>query len=200
MARVRFALLAAPEIRTRCGTPPSKRPLPPLTQDPALPVEDDVAIGLVGPLANALTGLRDLAPFETGSGRTRIADARGRATKEGVAIVADLRGEVCGPVEQRSPIVWQPDGSTLSFSSPVVAPTSLDATKVASAFGGARLPPPIAPANLKELLPGLGSALSDPSLDVTVKIGSVTPLDAHVREDDLIARVKLRGSVELREK
>jgi hypothetical protein len=200
VARVRFGLLASPEIRTRCGATPASRPLPALARDPGLPAEDDIALALVGPLATAMSGLRDLSPFDAGGARARVADVR--------APLADLRGEACGEIEVRSPLTWNADGVHLGLASPMLPASdedrlraaSLDPKKITTALAGARLPPPIPIDGLKEVLPQLGSALADPTMDVTVKIASVTPLDAYARGEDVVARAKVRGSVELRER
>ncbi len=195
-ARVRFALLAAPEIRTRCGTPPVAKPLPPLAQDPALPAEDDIALGLVGPLETTTTALRNIEPFDAGGARARVADASG--------LVVDLAGEACGEIDVRSPLAWQ--GESLVLSAPAIAnedrvtAASLDPRRISTALATGRLPPPLPISRLKDLLQELGSMLSDPTVEVTVKIASVTPLDATVRADDVVARVRIRGGVALREK
>ncbi len=46
-ARLRFGLVARPELRARCGDAPAERPLPALRDDPALPPAGDVHLALV---------------------------------------------------------------------------------------------------------------------------------------------------------
>lgn len=49
--RLRFALVASPEVRPSCGSASAPRPLPPLAFDLVLPAEDDLELRMASPFA-----------------------------------------------------------------------------------------------------------------------------------------------------
>jgi hypothetical protein len=207
--RVRFGLVAYPEIRSRCGdAAPEKRPLPPLVQDPKLPPEDDLVLALVAPIAAAASALEGTDPFDAGGARARI--ARVAAVPAGPRALLDLglRGEACGDLGVVSGFAWAEDGRSLRLTAPAfangerdrAAGVSLVPETLVSSLGQVRFPPPVAPDTLKELVPTIASSMSDPSVDVSAKVQNVRPLDVESRGDDLAALVLLRGSVELKQR
>jgi Domain of unknown function (DUF4403) len=222
--RVRFGLVAYPELRSRCtdgGAPAPasgtsalaiadgavpKRPLPPLAQDPSMPAEDDLVLTLVSPLASAVAGLEAAGPFDAGGARARIARAVAVPAGSVAQLDLGLRGEACGDVGVRSALAWSEDGRSLHLVSPVfasgereraAASTLLPDTFVRS-LDAMRFAPPVPPESLAELLPTIASSMSDEGVAVSAKVQSVKPLDVAVRGEDLAASVLLRGSVELK--
>lgn len=206
--RVRFGLVAHPEIRTRCGEAPAPRSLPPLTQDPALPAVDDLVLALVSPLATAATGLEGAAPFDAGGAQARIARTAVVAAGSLVALDLGLRGEACGDLGMRSTLGWTEDGRALRLVAPAFADgereralrASLAPDTLVRSLGQVRFPPPVPPDTLQELIPSIASSMSDPSVDVSAKVEAVKPLDVIIRGEDLAASVLLRGSVELKQR
>jgi hypothetical protein len=64
-----------------------------------------------------------------------------------------------------------------------------------------RLTPLLAPEGLREIVPALVSTLADKAVDVRANVRAVTtvpPAKAFFRGPDLVATVRLRGSVEMR--
>ncbi len=221
--RVRFGLVAYPEIRTAsakgCESGPATnarveppRPLPPLAQDPRLPPEDDLVVGLVASLATTIAGLESSTTFDTGSQvRTRVAHINAAAAldKNTAQIDLGLRGDLCGDVGIRTPITWSEDGKALRLSAATYALPSesertsphTDPALFLHIFSmNARVPPPMDPDALSTALPSVASSMSDPSMSVAVKVTSVKPLDVALRSEDVVAAVVMRGSVELKER
>jgi len=204
--RVRFGLVAYPELRARCGDAGAARPLPPLAQDPKLPAEDDLVLALVAPLTTAAAGLETADPFDAGGARARI--ARAVAVPAGALAQLDLglRGEACGDLGVRALFGWTDDGRSLRLASPTfptgererAASASLAPDVFVRSLSEVRIPPPLAPESLKELVPAIASSMSDPSVDVSAKVSGVKPLDVVLRGEDLAASVLVRGSVELK--
>ncbi|MBX3262403.1 MAG: DUF4403 family protein [Labilithrix sp.] len=206
--RVRFGLVAYPELRSRCGDVPAARPLPPLTHDPALPAEDDLVLALVSPLATSASGLEGSDPFDAGGARSRIARATAVPAGSLAQLDLGLRGEACGDLAVRSTLGWTEDGRSLRLVAPVfakgererVAGTTLAPDTIVRSLTAARFAPPVPPETLKELVPTIASSMSDPTLDVRAKVGRVQPLDVVLRGEDLAASVLVRGSVELKQR
>jgi hypothetical protein len=221
--RVRFGLLAHPQIRSRCSETSSApsvapaKPLPPLGQDLALPSEDDLVLTLVSALEVTASGLEGTSPFAIPGGRARIARAvaipsvvGGAAPRAPALARLDLgvRGDLCGDVLVESVLAWGEDGRSLRLAAPVLAPgereraaaASLDAERVMRSLATVRFPPSLPPETLKELVPSLASAMSDPSVEVSAKVSAVKVHDVVVRGDDVEASVLVRGNVELKQR
>lgn len=182
--RVRFGLVASPELRTRCGDPPATTPLPPLAHDPRLPAEDDLVVAIVSPIASSMASLAPSDPFEWDGSRVRITKAT--AVSAGAALDVDLslRGEACGELATRTPLAWTDDGKAIRFTSPELAT-------------GPRIPVALSADALRDLVPQLASSLSDPSVDVKATIKEAKPLSVYARGDDLAATVRVRGTVDI---
>jgi hypothetical protein len=212
-ARVRFGLVAYPEIRARCGDDPSDAngaapPLPPLAQDPALPPEDDLVVALVGPLGAALSAVEGSEPIATGAGRARVVRVTAVANAPGAQADLALRGEVCGDVGVRTSFGWTDDGTALHMTSPAIVAgdlervrgAALEPSTLGASLADLRIAPALPPEGLKELVPMLATQLSSPTAEASAKVSTVKPLDAFAHGADLAARVVLRGSVDLRQR
>lgn len=198
--RLRFALLAEPEIRTRCGHVPLGSPLPPLAQDRTLPAEEEVVLALVAPLDGVASALQATPPVE----RAVVADA-------GNALDADLalEGDVCGDLSLRASLAWADDGRSLTLASPKLAPAerkrvvevSVDPDELAVRLTRApRIPLPLDPHALAQVVPLLASSQSSDELEVSADVSSVRPATAAARGDDLVAWVRVRGRLDLKQK
>ena len=206
--RVRFGLVAYPEIRSRCGDAADAGTLPRLAQDPAMPAEDDLVLALVSPLGVAATALETTDPFDAGGARARI--ARAVAVPAGSLALLDLglRGEACGDLGVRATFGWTDDGRSLRLAAPAFArgerersaSVSLSPDVFVRSLSEVRIPPPLSPDTLKDLVPTIASSMSDPSVDVSAKVSEVKPLDVALRGEDLAASVLVRGSVELKQR
>jgi hypothetical protein len=213
-ARLRFGLLARPELRVSCasgpgaaGSPPGSSPtppLPPLRDDPALPALGDVHLAIVlGEDAPARAVERAAEVIDFGGRRGRVSKASGTAA----SLVIDLSGEVCGELVQSAVgVAWSEQQALhLVGSSPTtagegarLAAAGLDAALVASAVERAPMALPIALSALPTLLPELASAMSDASVTVSAAVESARPESAGLRGTDPIAVALLRGAVTLR--
>lgn len=146
--RMRFGVVAHPELRRACGDSPPAPALPALAHDVAMREKDDVLVGLVAP-ASSLSVM--------------------------------LPGDTCSDLSTSAGFAWSSDLADIRN-------------------GDARIDPPVPPGALKDLAPALASALSDPSVDVGATVDEVKPAEVFLREKDLVARVLVHGSVELRQR
>jgi hypothetical protein len=207
-ARVRMAIAAYPELRSRCGEPEAPHALPPLVQDPNLPADDDLVLALVTPLAVAAAGLEASDPFDAGGAKARI--ARAVATSSGAAAQFDLglRGEACGELGVLSALGWTEDGRALRLSAPIFTKGERERAQASTlapdvfvrSVGSVRFAPPLAPDALKDLLPTVASSMSDGTVDVAAHVEGVKPLDVTLRGDDVAAAVLMRGRVDLKQR
>ncbi len=206
--RMRFGLVAYPEVRSRCGDVAPARPLPRLAQDPAMPAEDDLVLALVSPLARAAAALEGTDPFDAGGARARIARAAAVPAGSLAQLDLGLRGEACGDVGVRTAFGWTDDGRSLRLGLPIfangererVASVSLAPDVFIRSLSEVHIPPPVPPDSLKELVPTIAASMSDSSMDVSAKVSDVKPLDVVLRGEDLAASVLVRGSVELKQR
>lgn len=208
--RVRFGLVAYPEVRARCpaaDAPP--KPLPPLAQDPALPPEDDLLLTIVSPLQTALGSPAAGQPIDVGPGRSRVDKTTSvPAGNNAVRIDLALAGEVCGDLAVTSGLVWSDDVKTLRLAGPTLpdgeraraTAASIVPEKLLRSLGTLGFTPPLAPDSLDDVVPGLVQSMSDETVDIRAKVSRVKPAEVVVRGDDLAAAVLVRGSVELRQK
>ena len=206
---LRFALRAAPELRTHCDEPPALRPLPPLEQDPTLPAEDEVMLGLVSPLSSVASAFEAVDRVDVGGARARV--ERAAVVSAGAAIDADLSllGEVCGDVALRASPAWSRDGRALELGSVKLAPgekrriaaASLEPGSIASAVGKApRIGLLLDVERIDDVLPALAQSLSDESVDVSATVTRVRPAAAIAREEALVAWLAIRGRLVLKQK
>jgi hypothetical protein len=208
--RLRFALLAAPELRPRCDDMPAgSLPLPPLVHEATLPDEDEVMLGLVSPLTDLAGAFESSEPVDFGGALVGV--ERATVAPSGTAIDADLslQGDVCGELSLRASPTWTSDGRALTLVTPVlgareserIAAASLDPGSLARAMGGAlRLGLPLDTERLEDALPALASSLSDDSVDVIATVSAVRPAEAAARGEDLVAWLGIRGQLRLRQR
>jgi hypothetical protein len=176
--RMRFALDALPELRMRCGDPPPALPLPKLAHDPHMAEEDELVVAFVKPLADVADHVAGSAEFLFEG--SHVITTSAKATGAGADVDLDLkvRGEACGDVALRAVPKWSEDGTAI-------------------VLGGPRVPPPVQPEALKTLIPVVASSLSDPSVDVKATVKDAKPLASWARGEDLVATVRVRGSIEI---
>lgn len=167
--RLRFAVAATPEIRATCGPAAPPRPLPPLLQDPAMPVDDELEVAFVSAAATTalLRGVEcgDAELHASGSAPAWAPD--GRSVRLGSVTVTeagheDLGARVAGEVRL----------------APLLAPEGLREV-------------------LPALLAGLADPSVDVRANVRT-VTTAPPAKAFFRGPDLVATARLRGSVEMR--
>ena len=216
LARLRFGVLARPEVRVRCSPPAgaatisapasSTGKLPPLRDDPALPAAGDVHLGIVLPAdaaAQALERAGDV--IDLGGRRARVAKASGDLAR---GLLIELGGEVCGEVAITAAGLAWADAQSLRLARASVLPDDadrlaagqIDGARVAGAIERAPIVLPIAVSALTSTLPELARAMSDDQVLVTATVDSAQPEAAGVRGVELIATALLRGAVTLRAK
>jgi hypothetical protein len=217
IARLRFGILARPEVRMRCGEAARPLPLPPLRDDETLAQEGDVHLSVVLPpeaAANAIAGAGEV--IDLGRGRARVASASGSAQ----ALELQLMGEVCGAAAVRPLNAWWgEDGRSVHLAATLApgedarfASSSLDGAAVARSVERAAIPVALAPDALRSTLPDLARALSDPRAvgsgagapraasgwEVSATVSDARPQGAGLRADGIVAVVRIRGAVFIR--
>lgn len=209
LAKMRFGLLARPEVRVRCagpGTPASPtKPLPPLRDDLALPAAGDVHLAIVLPEDAPARGIERAEVIDFGGRRAKVSKASGDA-KSGLTV--DLAGEVCGDVGVSfGGVVWSdPQSLHLVGAAPLggeserLAAAQLDGAKVIAAIEHAPIALPIAVNALEALLPELARGMSDDRVTVSAAVESAKPEAAGLRASELVAVALLRGAVTIRAK
>jgi hypothetical protein len=174
--RMRFGLDALPELWTRCGVSPPALPLPKLAHDPRMAEEDDLVVAFVWPLSKVASQVSSGDPFPFEGARVQATSAKAISAVADVDLDLTLRGEACGEVALRARPAWSDDGTAVLL-------------------GGPRVPPPVQPEALRKLVPALASSLSDPSIDLRATVRDAKPVAAWARGDDLVASVRVRGSI-----
>ncbi len=203
-ARLRFGLLARPEMRMRCGDAPRAIPLPPLADDPKLPVEGEIDLAIVLPPEAPAIALGGGAPFDLDldGTRARIDGATGTMRALGVA----LRGDVCGGVNLRaSDVAWSDDGRALRLLGVAALPgeaerlaaAHVDVAKVIAAVGRAPIVLPLSPDQLPASLPELARGLSDDQVTIAATVRDARPVGAGLRGEDVLAIMRVHGTVTL---
>ncbi len=206
-ARLRFALLATPEVRSRCGAPAQVKALPPLGRDPALPSKDDVTLGLVVPLTSVQAAFQSQAT--TGSPQVKIDEAQVTAAGALLDAALGLSGEVCGKLVLRASPAWSDDAGSLVLSAPELSraeaakldAAALDHAALSSSLASVvRVPPPLAVGAIDDAVPLLAKAMSDDSLEISAAVEPARTLRAAAREGDLVGWVSVRGGLTLKQK
>jgi Domain of unknown function (DUF4403) len=202
-ARLRFGLLARPELRVRCGEPPPAPPLPPLGDDPKLPAEGEIDLAIVLPPEAAAIALGGGEPFELGGGaRARLDGATGTIRALGVS----LRGDVCGGAGMTaSDVAWTSDGRALRLlgvaplagESERLTAAGVDPTRLVAAIGHAPIALPLAPDQIATTLPELARGLSDDRVTVAATAEGARPVAAGLRGDDFLAVIRVRAAATL---
>lgn len=209
LARMRFGLLARPEVRVKCAgadapTSPA-RPLPPLRDDPALPLLGDVHLAIVLSPDAPARALENGDPIDLGRGRARVRKASGDLSSE---LLLDLAGETCGEVGITAAGVAWTDDQSLHLTGAAPAPgdgerlsaAGVDAARLVGGVEHASLPLPMPASALAVALPELARGLSDDRATITASIESAQRGGAGLRGVDVVAVALLRGAVTIRAK
>jgi hypothetical protein len=209
LMRLRFGLLARPEVRMKCGDTPTParpvRPLPPLRDDRALTPLGDVRLAIVLPPEATARALEQGDPIDLGHGRVRVRKASGDASS---GLLLDLAGEACGEVAMSvSGVAWS-DSQSLHLTGTAIpagdgarlSTAGLDGARLAKGIELAPIPLPIAVSALAALLPELASGLSDDRVSIAASVERAQPDVAGIRGPDLVAVALLHGAVTIRAK
>ncbi len=210
LARLRFGLLAAPEVRVKCagadtvaGMP--TRPLPALRDDPALSSLGDVHLAIVLPPDAPARSLEDGNAVDLGRGRARVRKASGDPAS---GLLLDLAGEACGEVGMTASGAAWTDPQTLHLTGASLSPADterlsaagLDGARLARAVESAPLPLPISISALGLLLPEVARGLGDERVSIAASVESTQPESAGLRGVEVVAVALLRGAVTIRAK
>lgn len=205
-AKLRFGLLAKPEVRARCGEAPAARALPPLRDDPRLPASSDTHLAIVLATDAAARAIAaDGAAIELGKARAKIQDAKGDPAN---GLVLDLAGEACGGAAVlASGASWSdPRGVHLAGVSVAAedraafGTAGLDPAGLARGIEAVAIPVPMAVDQLGVVLPEVAKSLSDEHTTITANVESAKAEAAGLRGTDLLALVVLRASLTVRTK
>jgi hypothetical protein len=209
LARLRFGLIARPEVRVRCvgtGAGAGAGRLPALRDDPGLPAAGDVHLAIVlAEDAAARAVERAAGVIDFGGRRARITKVGGDA---GTGLVVDLGGEVCGDVGMSLGGVAWTDAQSLHLTQTAalagdaerLAAAQLDPARIAAVLERAPIALPIAVSALKDTLPELARGMSDDKVTVTATVDNAQPEAAGLRGAELVVTALLRGAVTLRAK
>jgi hypothetical protein len=200
----RFALLASPELRTRCGEPVPATSLPPLQSDMTLPSEGVVHFGMVTALSNLARGFEAAPPAAFRDERVRVSQAAVTAWGSDVRSELTLAGGVCGTVTLDARLAFEGDAQFIGIAAPRwqreesarIADRELDPGELANALSKLpRVAPLLSASALQAAAPTLASALSRPPVSVSARVSSVRPGGALARGDELVAWLEARGSL-----
>jgi hypothetical protein len=202
----RFAARLTPELRADCGAVSEPPALPPLQTDPALPEEGVVRLGMVTPLAS-LERAFETTSTALGGKQARVTGARVVARGPDVDVALTLAGEVCGSVAFTAQPDFSAEGSHVGLSHPTLVPSERDRLTRASVEPSAaiaslselpRMAPLLSVHGLRDAVPALASAQSEPSLAISAQVSSARPAGAAARGDELVAWLEARGRVSLK--
>lgn len=205
LARLRFGLVARPEIRARCGEPTRGAPLPPLRDEQGLPEAGDVDLAVVlAPEAPAIALEGELRELALGPRRARARRVTGTAP----AIGFELGGDVCGEIALgAASAAWVDDArvhlggvAALPGEAERAAAAGLDLAAVASKVEGVAIPVGIGPTEVRTLGPDLARGLSDDRVTVGATVSAATRGPAYVRGGEVVAVVRARGALTVRPK
>jgi uncharacterized protein DUF4403 len=207
--RANFAVLATPELRSRCGDEAPPKPLPALARDVSLPEEGAVLLGMVTPLAGFERSLLAAAPVHASQGNLKITGARVAPRASEVDVTLELGGDVCGSTTIGAAPEFSGDGQLIRLADAALSKAERERWRVSGVDGAALAPALIASASvtpllsvsaLRETAPSLAQALSQPGLQVSARVSSARAAGAAARGDDLVAWIDARGSVTLKQK
>jgi hypothetical protein len=207
--RANFAVLATPELRSRCDDQAPPNPLPALMRDLALPEDGAVLLGMVTPLAGFERSLLAAAPVHASQRIVEITGARVAARASDVDVTFALGGDVCGSATVGAVPDFSGDGQRIGLTQATLSSgererwrtSRIDGQALASALiSPSHVTPLLSVAALRDAAPALAQALSRPSLQVSAKVSSVRAAGAAARGDDLVAWIEARGSVTVQQK
>jgi Domain of unknown function (DUF4403) len=207
--RANFAVLAKPELRSRCGDLAEPRPLPALGRDLSLPEEGALLLGMVTPLEGFERSFVAAAPVHASQRNLRITGARVVARASEVDVTLELRGDVCGTSNVGAVPDFSGDGQLIGLTRATLSDAERERWRASEIDGQALVTALVASSHVTPLLsvsafrgvaPTLAQALSGPSLQVSARVSSARPAGAAARGDDLVAWVEARGSMTLEPK
>ena len=206
----RFAVVAEPEIEAPCtATPTAAPPLPPLTQDPAMPDEDDLVVTMVTPLTRAAAGLEGDGPLEMRA-RAVVKRADVRPSGAGKALFdVELEGEVCGNVAVLAGLAWAKGADHITLTQAELAPGERERLEAAKLDPDALprelarvvdVPALLPPSAVEALVPEIARGVSDASFALSAKVSKAEPRDVSVRGPSVAARVAVKGRIDISER
>jgi hypothetical protein len=209
--RANFAVLATPELRSRCGDdhegPPKS--LPALARDLSLPQDGVVLLGMVTPLAGFERSFLAAAPVHTSQRNLQITGARVAARASDVDVTFELAGDVCGSTIVHAVPEFSGDGQRIELTRASLGPdererwraSGIDTRALATALAiSSHVTPLLSVSAFRDSAPTLAQALSRPSLQVSARVSSAHAAGAAARDDDVVAWLEARGSVTLQQK
>jgi len=207
--RANFAVLAMPELRSRCDDEIPPQALPPLARDLALPEEGAVLLGMVTPLAGFERSFLAAAPVQTSQRSLRITGARVAARASDVDVAFELGGDVCGTATVAAVPDFSGDGQLVRLAHATLSvgerarwrARRIDSQSLIDALiASSHVTPLLSVSAFRDAAPTLAQALSRPSLQISAKVSSARAAGAAARGEDLVAWLEARGSVTLQQK
>lgn len=207
--RANFAVLATPELRSSCENAAPPSPLAALTRDLALPEEGAVLLGMVTPLAGFEKSLLAAAPVQASQRTLKITGASLAARASDVDVTFTLGGDVCGNATVGAVPDFSGDGQFIGLTRPTLGSAERERWRTSGADGqaavtalvaAARVTPLLSVSAIREVVPTLVQALSQPSARVSAQVSSARAAGAAARESDLVAWIEARGSVTVQQK
>ncbi len=209
LLRARFAVIAQPELRSRCDAPLKPAPLPALQADAALSEDGLVMLGMAMPLTQLERAFTTAAhPAER-----RVESARVVPRGSEVDVELELSGRVCGPVAFTAQPTFERDGVQIGLSHAQLSAAERRRWTAAGLEPSAtleqlralpRLPPPISVQGVRDAIPVLGSVELRPGISLETRVLSAHAAGAAARRqrdgaqaDELVAWIAARGSIRL---
>lgn len=199
-ARVRLGVHARPELRAECGEASLKKARPPIRAE-ALGESGDIHLATVVADETLRGAFISRSPVDLVPNRASTMNASGGAQ----SLVLTLSGDVCGDVEVRANGVTKVDETHIALRPSVLgggedarlAEASVSAAEFAQAIEQTPIRIPIAPGDLKAILPDLAAALSDDSMALSAKVNEAELAGGALRANGLFAIVRLNASATL---
>lgn len=204
--RANFAVLATPELRSRCADEAPRQSLPALVRDLSLPDEGAVLLGMVTPLEGFERSFMAAAPVRASQRNVRSTGARVAARASDVDVTLELGGDVCGSTTLGAVPDFSGDGQLVVLTRATLSKGESERWQASQIDGQALVTALVASSHVTPLLsvsafrgaaPTLAQALSRPSLRVSAQVSSARPAGAAARGDQLVAWLEARGSVTL---
>ena len=208
VVRANFAVLATPELRSRCGDHAPPKSLPPLTRALSLPEEGAVLLGMVTPLEGFERSSLAAAKVLASQRNLGISGARVAARGSDVDVTFEVAGEVCGSTTVGAVPDFSGDGRLIRLSHATLSAAEserwraigIDSQALAPALvASSHVTPLLSVSAFRDLAPTLAQALSGRTLRVSARVSSARAAGAAARGDDLVAWLEAHGSVTLHE-
>lgn len=197
---LRFSVTLTAELSRRCVEGPKAPSLPPLAQEPAMPRDANVLLGVVhdGGMLGAT-----MAPSPSGR------SIAGANVTDAGSIDLNLAGDLCGPIAFRGRLGPAPDNQNVLFDA--LALSTDDARRVAQAGadpvaltkdleGRVLLPVSVRPDDLRAALPALAAAASDDRFALSANVVAASLHSAGLRGPQLVSVARLNGSITVKQK